>query len=118
MWPGGAGYHTGLREIEMAAVLTVVKAATGGIGGLVIQDTTIVDVNFTATGDKSATIAHGLAGTPQEVYLTPLLLAFYASQLFAGTINSTNVILTKTSVAASTGLQVRTIIKRPHSYGR
>lgn len=106
-----------------AVVQTVVKAATGGISGSVIQDTTIVDVAFTATKDKTATITHGLAGTPQEVYLTKLLLLtgpLNGYIMAATTINSTSVVITKESTAntANNGAQVRVIIKRPHSFGR
>lgn len=101
-------------------VQTVVKAATGGISGAVIQDTTIIDVAATATADKTATINHGLAGTPQEPYLTALLQNYYLSRWAVTTLNSTQAILTKLSTAASANnaAQVRVIIKRPHSYGR
>lgn len=103
----------------MAVVQTVVKAA----GTAPIQDTTIVDVAYTATADKDATIAHGLAGTPQEVYLTPLLsLAGPAAgtKYAATTINSTNVVVSKQSAASTNNAaaQVRVTIKRPHSLGR
>jgi hypothetical protein len=108
----------------MAVVQTVIKAATGLFGATnVVQDTTIVDVAYTATKDATATIAHGLAGTPQEVYITPLLMLTgptAGTTHAATTINSTNVVITKLSTANSenAAAQIRVIIKRPHSTGR
>jgi hypothetical protein len=108
----------------MAVVQTVVKAATGLFGATnVVQDSTIVDVAYTATADKVATIAHGLVAAPQEVYITPLLRLAgpLAGTIYAATtINTTNVVVTKQSAAntADNAAQIRVTIKRPHSAGR
>lgn len=98
------------------AVQTVIKAATGGINGATIQASTVVDVNFTATGDKSVTINHGLAVTPVEWTISPNALTFYKSALFKSTLNTTSLVLTKVSATATTGSMVRVIIKKPHSF--
>lgn len=86
-------------------------------------DTFIADVSFTATKDKTATIAHGIgvAVTPQDVTLTPLAPEpYYVGRCVASAINTTNVVLTKLSTAASSNAAaaVRVVIKRPHTLGR
>lgn len=104
------------RPVLETAVQTVVKAATGGLNAATIQASTVVDVNFTGTGDKSVTINHGLGVTPVEWTLSPKTLAFYKCQLFGGTLNTTSLILTKVSATATTGSSVRVIIKKPNSF--
>lgn len=96
----------------MAVVVTTIFDGT---------DTFIADVSYTATADKTATIAHTLGAAPGEVTLTPLAPEpFYVGQARVTTINTTNVIVTKTSVAASSNAAaaIRVIIKRPHTLGR
>jgi hypothetical protein len=84
-------------------------------------DTFISDVAFTATKDKTATIAHGIGATPQDVQMSPLQPEpFYVGRAAITTINTTNVIVTKLSTAASSNAAaaIRVIIKRPHTLGR
>lgn len=86
-------------------------------------DTHIADVIYSATADKTATIAHTLAAVPQEVYITPLLVLTgptAGTTHAATTIDSTNVVITKQSTAGTSNAaaQVRVIIKRPHTLGR
>ena len=84
-------------------------------------DTHITDVAFTATKDKTATIAHTLAADPAEFTLTPLAPEpFFVGRCVVSAHNTTNVILTKLSTAASSNAAaaIRVIAKRPHSLGR
>jgi len=83
-------------------------------------DTRIADVIADADADTSATIAHELGVVPDEVTITPLLVAGRTSHWIATTIDITNVIIAKTTLVGSgdTAHQVRVIIKRPHSIGR
>jgi hypothetical protein len=104
----------------LAIVQTVQKAAT--VGG-VRQEMTVVDIAATATGDKSATIVHGLGPgrTPLEIQITPLLNhTAQKSEWAATTINSTNLVLTKTSATGTNanGSQIRVLIRIPHSLGQ
>lgn len=83
-------------------------------------DALIADVEATADADTTATIPHGLGGTPQDISYIPLLQAPAAVSAWAATtIDGTNVVLTKgTGVGSgSAGAQVRVTIKRPHSIG-
>lgn len=85
------------------------------------NQTSIWNIEATADGDTTATITHGLNGTPQDIQLTPLL---QAPALLSGwavtTINSTQVVLTKatTTGSGSAGAQLRVIVRVPHSIGQ
>ena len=85
-------------------------------------DSKIVDITIDDTTASTVTIPHGLRrllGAPQEVTLTALLAEGMTSQWFASTIDTTNVVLTRAVLtASSSGAQLRVIIKRPHSVGR
>lgn len=83
-------------------------------------DSHIVDVEATADADTTATIPHTLGAIPQEVIVTGLAAAAAISLWRATTIDATNVVLTKSTTAGSgaAGVQVRMIVKRPHSIGR
>ena len=83
-------------------------------------DSHIVDVEATADADTTATIPHTLSAAPQEVYVTPLAAAAITSGWRVTTIDATNVVLTKGTGGGSgaAGVQVRCIIKLPHSIGR
>lgn len=95
----------------MAVTVTAVLAGT---------DTYIADIEATADADTTATITHGLGATPLEVSKCELAVAATLSLWRATTINSTTVVMTKSTTASSgaAGNQVRVTIKRPHTIGR
>ncbi len=80
----------------------------------------VVDIEATADGDTTATIAHGLAAAPTDVTVTMLVAAARISAWAVTTIDATNVVLTKTTTAGSgaAGVQARCIIARPHSLSK
>jgi hypothetical protein len=78
----------------------------------------IFDIIATVDADTTATITHGLIGTPALITITPLLQASAAvSEWAATTINSTQVVLTKGTGVGSgnAGAQVRCVIQIPHT---
>lgn len=102
----------------MAVTVTPVTQAAGYPPR---NQTYIADIIATADGDTTATITHGLVGTPQDIQITPLLQAPAAASGWAATtINSTQVVLTKGTGAGSgnAGAQVRVIVRVPHSIGQ
>lgn len=82
------------------------------------QNMRIFDVEATADGDTTATIAHGLSFTPDVYSLTSLQQAPGAASAWAVTsVNGTNIVLTKSTAAGSgaAGAQVRLFVGRWHS---
>lgn len=86
----------------------------------------ITDVVASADGDVAATIPHGLAAAPAEVYLTPMLSqALAAASAWAVAtppatgVTATNVVLTKLATAGSgnAAVQLRVISKSPGKLG-
>lgn len=79
--------------------------------------THVSDVEADDDADAIATIPHGLGATPSVVIITPLAAEAQVSLWFAGTVNATNVVLTKTTDVGSGGAgnQVRMIASLPHS---
>ncbi len=100
-----------LRDERGAVTLTTVFAGT---------DSRIVDVEATADADTTATIPHGMGAAPAEFTFTYLLAAAAISLWRATTVDATNVVATKGVGVGSgaAGVQVRCIIKRPHTIGR
>lgn len=81
----------------------------------------IFDVEATADADTgSGNVAHGLAETPLEVVLTPLLAAARISDWILTTRDGTNVAVGKTTTVGSgaAGAQVRVHASLPHSIVR
>lgn len=98
-----------------------VTAVTQAAGYPPRSQTSVWDVIATADADTTATITHGLIGTPQDIQITPLLQAPAAVSLWAvTTINSTQVVLTKGTGVGSgnAGAQLRVIARVPHSIGQ
>lgn len=102
---------TALRDETGVVTLTTVFAGT---------DSRIVDVEATADADTTATIPHGMVVAPQEFSFTYLLAAAAISLWRATTVDATNVVGTKGVGVGSgvAGVQVRVIIRRPHTIGR
>jgi hypothetical protein len=98
----------------MAVTITVVRQ------GASTKDSHVADVAATADADTTATIPHGLGGTPEEVTITWLKAEAAVSLWRATTIDGTNVVLTKATTMGSgvAGNQARVIIKRPHTMGQ
>ncbi len=87
-----------------------------------MADSMIVDIVASADADVAASITHLLGVAPAEVIITPMLTQALTalSGWVVATISTTVVTLTK---LASTGsgnaaVQLRVIIKRPHTIGR
>ena len=102
----------------MAVTVTAVAQATGFNPR---ATTSVWDITATADGDTTATITHGLIGTPQDVQLTPQLVAPALLSGWAVTgYSATTVTLTKATTANSgnAGIQVRAIVRVPHSLGQ
>jgi len=79
------------------------------------------DIIATADADTTATITHGLVGTPQDVQITSLLVAPALLSGWAVTaFGATTITLTKATTAGSgnAGAQVRVIVRVPHSIGQ
>lgn len=79
----------------------------------------VFDVEATADADTTATITHGLAGTPQKVAIEMIAAAARLS-LWIETVasrNATQVVLTKATTAGSgaVGNQIRVYIELPSS---
>jgi hypothetical protein len=107
----------------MAVTITsVTPTAPSAVNQPGSPDSKIVDITIDDTTASTVTIPHGLRrllSAPQEVTLTALRAEGLTSQWYAGTIDTTNVILTRAVLtASSSGAQLRVIIKRPHSIGR
>lgn len=77
----------------------------------------VVDVESTADADTTATIPHGMTGTPKEVQITMLTAAARLSLWVFTSADGTNVTLTKatTSGSGASGVQARVTISLPHS---
>lgn len=85
-----------------------------------------------AVTDTVATIPHGLGAikaaagagvaglAPLDVTITPLIAAGAVGNWVLTTVNTTNVVITKTVTTgtASAARQVRVVVSRPHSIGR
>jgi|SRR3990172_6829098 len=82
--------------------------------------TKVFEVEATADADTTATIAHGLAEVPRDVFVTPLLAAARLSLWIVTTIDATNVVLGKATTAGSggAGAQARVVIGRIHADNR
>jgi len=102
----------------MAVTVTAVAQAAGYSPR---NQSSIWDIVATADGDTTATITHGLIGTPQDIQLTPLLQAPALLSGWAVTgISATTVTLTKSTTASSgnAGAQLRAVVRVPHSIGQ
>lgn len=102
----------------MAVTVTAVAQAAGYPPR---SQTSIWDIEATADADTTATITHGLKGTPQDIQITPLLQASAGLSLWAvTTINTAQVVLTKSTGVGSgaAGNQLRVVVRVPHSIGQ
>ena len=75
------------------------------------------NVIASADGDTAATITHGFASTPAQVFLVPLLAVAYTAQWIVSTVNASQVILGKTSAGTSSNAsaQLQVIVEIPYS---
>jgi len=98
-----------------------VAAVTQAAGYPPRNQTSVWDITATADADTTATITHGLVGTPQDVQITPQLVAPALLSGWAVTgYSATQITLTKATTAGSgnAGVQVRVIVRVPHSIGQ
>lgn len=92
----------------MALTITPVFAGTDFKTWTVQSDTDDVD---------TGTITHGFGAAPADVSLVPLLASAYAAEWIA-TVNASNIVLAKTSAAATLTVgSVKVVARRPHSIG-
>jgi hypothetical protein len=80
----------------------------------------IADVEATADADVAAVFPHGLGGIPEQVWLVPLLAAFYISTPTVGVVDAVNVNIVMSNAVGSgaVGNQLRIIAHLPHSIVR
>lgn len=66
-------------------------------------------VTWALAADTNATFAHGFPTAPDHVEFYPLNTAAYKGLVFRGTVDATNITLTKTTDPNSLGAQVEVV---------